>query len=281
MDNLDRLAYWINERDRVRVRKAAGFPKPWSSDPVMQSVYFCNVNREHDTVTKWIREAYHQYPLDDVGVFELNIVLTRLINWPDTLERIGYIFPHSFGYVQTELEVRQLNRIKIFGNAYIVSTNGHKVGKAQYLVQTLLPAAWEAIRAGLPALRGTSLAGAHAALMRSQGLGSFLAAQIVADLKHTKGHPLTNASDWGGWCAAGPGSKRGLEWLGYSSRAIRDFQFTVLDVRDELIGSEILSDECEGWLVDLQNLQNCLCEFDKYMRVTNGTGKSKRKYAGE
>jgi hypothetical protein len=29
-----------------------------------------------------------------------------------------------------------------------------------------------------------------------------------------------------------------------------------------------------------QNLQNCFCEYDKFMRVTNGTGRSKRKYKG-
>jgi hypothetical protein len=29
-----------------------------------------------------------------------------------------------------------------------------------------------------------------------------------------------------------------------------------------------------------QDLQNCLCEFDKYMRVSTGAGRSKRKYNG-
>ena len=31
---------------------------------------------------------------------------------------------------------------------------------------------------------------------------------------------------------------------------------------------------------DMQDLQNCLCEFDKYMRILHGTGRSKRGYPG-
>ena len=30
-----------------------------------------------------------------------------------------------------------------------------------------------------------------------------------------------------------------------------------------------------------QDLQNSLCEFDKYMRILNGTGRSKRSYNGK
>ena len=277
MENLDKLVYWITEREKIRLAKEAGQPKPWSSDPVFQQVYFCNVNREHDRVTKFIRNFYRFNARGIKSDFELNIALARLINWPQSLRGLGRILPDDFESIEETLTGWQDAGFKVFGDAYIVSTNGHAVPKAQYLCRNLLPAAHGAITAGISAIRGPSLALAHAALMRANGLGSFLAAQIVADLKYTKGHPLTNAGDWGSWCAPGPGSIRGLAWLGMTKE---DFITKVLRVRVALVESEQLTDEAEGWLVDLQNLQNCLCEFDKFMRVSNGTGRSKRRYPG-
>lgn len=279
MDNLKLLAYWITEREKVRLLKETSVPKPWSEDPIFQTVYFTNVNREHDKVTKWIRENYLWNPnsLEPDGEFELNIVLTRLINWPATLKHVGHFRMDEIEKLKELLEFLQSIGDKVFGNAYIVSTNGNRVGKAAYLAQNLLPAACEAITAGISQLRGPSLARAHAAVMRANGLGSFLAAQVIADLKYTKGHPLCDAEDWGEWAAEGPGSLRGLKWLEHDQLP---FIPALLSLRRELIESKVLSDECEGWLVDLQNLQNCLCEFDKYCRVKNGTGRSKRRYNG-
>jgi hypothetical protein len=56
--NKHKFIYWIKERETVRNLKEMGLPKPWSIDPVFQVTYFCNVNREHDKVTRWIRENY-------------------------------------------------------------------------------------------------------------------------------------------------------------------------------------------------------------------------------
>jgi len=66
-DNQEQLIYWINERENIRLKKEAGESPPWSSNPVMQVTYFCNVNREDDKVTKWIRDNWlyetNRYPL--------------------------------------------------------------------------------------------------------------------------------------------------------------------------------------------------------------------------
>jgi len=103
---------------------------------------------------------------------------------------------------------------------------------------------------------------------RVDGLGSFLAAQIVADLKNTKGHPLEGAPDWLYFSAPGPGSLRGLSWYYQAKVTPSNYH--------ELINEAAIN---LGWEHCMQDLQNCFCEFDKYCRVLTGTGKSKRGYA--
>ena len=57
-----------------------------------------------------------------------------------------------------------------------------------------------------PAKRSAS--SARALRKSATGLGPFLAAQIVADLKHVA--PLDAATDWWTLARPGPGSERGL-----------------------------------------------------------------------
>ena len=49
--------YWVNERHSIYLRKAAGDPRPWTKDPILQRYKFTNVFRELDMGTKWLREC--------------------------------------------------------------------------------------------------------------------------------------------------------------------------------------------------------------------------------
>ena len=52
MTPLNRLVYFITEREAIRLKKEAGEPKPWTSDPILQQYRFCNVRRMDDKVSK-------------------------------------------------------------------------------------------------------------------------------------------------------------------------------------------------------------------------------------
>ena len=71
------------------------------------------------------------------------------------------------------------------------------------------------------------------------------------------------------WCVVGatPGE---LEAEGYRPVG-KDFPVLIKKAHEELELSENF---------EMQDLQNCFCEFDKYMRILNGTGRSKRSYNG-
>ena len=100
-------------------------------------------------------------------------------------------------------------------------------------------------------------------------IGSFMAAQVVADLKHT--HVLRFASDVLTFCAPGPGSQRGLAiLLGVKEQdwPQPQFQALVSTLADPITHGT-------GLILDNQDIQNCLCEFSKYVR-----GSSRSRYNG-
>lgn len=266
------------------LKKDLGLPKPWSNNEVFQRTYFCNVRREHDRVTRFIRSYYS--PHVQGRFFEYNIILSRFLNWPDTLNSLGYLNGHDPSELEDSLA--RLAKIgKVWGGAYVITTHGIPMGKAAYLCHNVLGGVagamenplgpfWGALR---PKGAGCCKA-AHMALQGLEGLGSFLAAQVVADLKNTPGHPLYEAFDKSTFVAHGPGSLRGLQWFWEKQATITPSNFmwffmAMKDYVDENWNSTLMGDP-----IDNQDLQNCLCEFDKFMRVTNGTGKSKRNYPG-
>jgi 5-hmdU DNA kinase, helical domain len=56
MDTLA-LFNFIAERERIRCRRAAGEPPPWTADPILREWSFTNVRREDDRVTRWVATA--------------------------------------------------------------------------------------------------------------------------------------------------------------------------------------------------------------------------------
>ena len=269
--NLDKLIYWIKERYSVRLNKESGVEKPWSLDQVFQETYFCNVHREADRVTKGIRQMwYNRHAGFTTDTVVQNMIMARFVNKIETLESLGWPWttfdPPKWRAV--------MSKGGSWGSAYIVSTNGRSVPKHEY-IGGLLRSLWQQ-----KDLTGsaTTLAKAHVVLMGLQGLGSFMAAQIIADLKNTEGHELTYADDFRSWCAHGPGSLRGLAWvLGKEKVTPTEFKHHMPwlheEVTDQLHGLGIPD-------IHAQDLQNCLCEFDKYMRVSTNCGRSKRRYNG-
>lgn len=272
-DNQKQLIYWILERNSIRIQKDSGMKAPWSKNEVMQETYFCNVNREDDRVTKWIRTHWSYTLAPDY--YDFAMIVARIFNLPATLEVVMQPVETHYWLENAKevLEDRKFDGKKIWNGAYIVSTNGKKMDKLTYCLGLLEKVAKN------PKITDNckTLKEAHTELMKVEGLASFLAAQVVADLKNSSGHPLTLAPDWKTFSAPGPGSLRGLEWFWEEKVTHKNYQEKIQDAY------EILEFELPESILDvlcMQNLQNCFCEYDKFMRVTNGTGRSKRKYNG-
>jgi hypothetical protein len=271
---LMRLAHWIKEREAIRERRANGERAPWSKDPILRTYRFCNVHREDDRVTRWIDDNWRKPNAYNPHMWHA-MIIARLLNWPITLGRMGWPEPWPKRKVRVAqvLGEMQKSNEKIFTGAYIVSTNGIATDKVSYVLQTF-DRAWQSEDEPTP---NDTLADAHKKLMAMHGMGSFMAAQVVADLKHTP--YLANAPDWWDWCAPGPGSLRGLARVKLASCNVMERVTTNLFPKagfvDELITlrKQLTRHTAIAEKLCLQDLQNCLCEFDKYERVLWNQGR--------
>jgi alpha-glutamyl/putrescinyl thymine pyrophosphorylase clade 1 len=251
--NVDEFVYWINERERVRQHKEANDPKPWSPDVIFQKHHFCNVHREDDRGTKSLKA--------------IERMLTPAETYLPTFWTAARMFNHSPSLkAYWEEGVPRLKQLKfhnqkIFNTAYVVSTCGKSMDKIDY------------VHGVVQSVRNTpisplSCAEAFRDLRKVDGLGSFMCGQIIADLKYTP--YLKNVPDWHTFAVMGPGSQKGLNLIFGAGTTERNFTDRLLKLR-YLIAGRIPE-------VHNQDLQNCLCEFSKYMRYKHNLPGRRRNY---
>lgn len=274
-DAITRLAKFIIERERIRLRRAAGVTKPWTTDPILQRYRFCNVHRNDDTVTQWIHNHWSQAQHVQRPYHWFAMAVARFVNWPETLARMPYPVPWSRKNFLKALR-EQAKHGKVFTGAYMIRASAADPGKgkAEYLADKVLGPAWKK--------RDTIVAGNMREfaeqLQRFHDFGSFMTGQVIADAKQYG--PWRLMPDYREWAISGPGSRRGLnrvlgreidqpwkekDWLWW----LQNVSHTV----GPLIGKHDI-------YLDNQDLQNCLCEFDKYERVRLGQGRPRSLFPG-
>src|SRR6516225_1306506 len=189
--NLNLSFYWIEERLRVRKRKEAGGPQPWSEDSVFQSKRFCNVQREDDAVTKWIRENWREPYRHNPDCWFLMAVARLGGNEPRVLAEITPPLPWDKERYLAEFREKGL-KVGVRGyRPWISRIRGQPTH--EHLAANLFDPLWKAREAVRP--KSNDLCRAfYNRLLVFDGMGAFHAAQVVADTKFTP--PLSEATDW-------------------------------------------------------------------------------------
>lgn len=282
MTGVERLVKFIAEREATRFRYDNKMPldnvggRPvWTEDTILAEYRFCNVRREDDRVTRWIARNWRNPNRGDPDLW-FAMLVARFVNWPDTLEDLGYPVPWSPSHFLGIMSERKKARLKMYTGAYMVRADRESADKAEYQAKILFQPLWDA-RERLRPFPGDTLNSWHMLLGQFHGLGSFMAAQIVADMKYDD--CLFSAEDWRTFAASGPGSRRGLNRvLGRPQSCTwteEDWRMELRRLQDRV--GPILED---GDMMPLhaQDLQNCLCEFDKYQRCLLGEGQPRARY---
>lgn len=275
LEPFDRFLYWIKERESTRKLKTEGKPKPWTDDEILLKYRFCNVRRMDDVVSQWLLKNWYQPNFNHPNML-FAVVLARFLNLPSSLECVGFPLRWSKERIK---RIKDLLRTKkqggetIFNSAYMVRGNDGEDKLASvidYIIQPLI--------ANPPTLDTGSMQRCWVSIECRYGFGSFMAGQVVADLRWALSGTWNDRREW---APAGPGSQRGLNrLLGRPvKQPIKQDQFL-----EEL---QALIQECKTQIplglsrkMEAIDWQNCCCEYDKYCRTLNNEGRPKRLYPG-
>lgn len=270
----ERLCYWITERESIRLKREKGEPPPWTDDEVLQQYRFTNVRRIDDRVSQWLLKNWYK-PYKDHPNTLAAVCLARHFNLPFSLAAIT-----SLIFVDAQPNLCAVGQV-----IRVLKSTGHTVFNGAYMVrgigasdktEMVLEKVCRPLLENPPLIDTASMQRSVEALLPYWGFSSFMAGQVVADLRWALSGTWLDKDDW---APLGPGSKRGM------NRLHGAVPTTPLSQENFLNELRILRDKlCNRLLntitrrLELMDYQNCLCEFDGYERTIWGEGRKKEKY---
>lgn len=287
-DNVNRFFRFIHERHQIYVKRRLGQPWPWTKDPILRDYKFCNIYREHDKTTIWIRKHWRE-PYADHPHLWLAMALARQVNWPPALQEIGFPKVWNPAKVLQIMRERMKRGEKTYSSAYMITgmLMGDLPGQSDKPYQTVyrvLQPLWENPP---PLYRARTLEDAFHMFNRRPGFGPFLAYEVVTDLRHTR--YLQDAKDIMTWANAGPGAIRGLHriwgrpvWVDREKKrgtqksapaplpteqALKEMRY-LLKISKEHLGDTLS--------LEMRDIEHSLCEYDRYDRVRLKQGTCER-----
>lgn len=285
----ERIRYWVQEREGMRQKKAAGQPRPWTTDLIISQYRWCNVRRKDDRVSRWILrhiiDPYREHPH-----LWLMLAIARWVNWPPTLQELmdRHLWPveqPDWIGMAAAVDARRQRREKAWTGAYMIHAENdstapyYKTTKGQEVFRGYFgEGVWPQRAAIQAALRTCRQQDVHRVLVALHGWDSFMAGQVVADYTWTP--LLDKATDLYTWAALGPGSEKGLNRLHgrsvdktlHQSQGVTEF----VALRERLIADLPWTET-----LTLMDTQNIACEGDKFLRVLNGEGRPRSLYRPE
>lgn len=286
MRGADDFFAYARRRYQLMLNKEAGLEWPWTDDPILQRYRFCNVFREDDKVTRWIRP---RVTLERFGDRLLGaMVIARWFNRIETLERLDNLLTcwgdDMAGWAGMMREVLR-NQSPLVTGAYMIKTPA-KMPKLEGIIWCLERFLPDAVHIQARIEPGeTTLESVTEVLAEYPYLGPFMAYEVVTDLRHTP--LLDQAPDIMTWANPGPGAARGLaRVLGlpldhYDRHRKADVRAMMVGMREllRLAGREPWwPRRWPRW--EMRDVEHTLCEFDKYERARLGEGQPKQRYNG-
>lgn len=291
--NLERFWKFIAERQKIWHRRfVQEDSRPWTQDPILQKNKFTNIYRELDPGTKFVRLNVLQKdePRPD-RVF--NVMIYRLICSIPTYSKLGFQLLDEFDQDYFESQLKKISDYSptLFGNAYMISPYFSMGSRIKYVnVARLFGKIQQNFDKFFFELdSATSFQDAFKVVNGQYGFGPFLAYQVMVDLTYLIGvdqDPGILPHSQNEWARLGPGAQRGFKRLVQRGKFVDPLQglrwlWSHQHEKMHELGLDFpyLRDaHGQDIAISLANMQNCLCEFHKYMSIGDGTGKAQRLY---
>jgi hypothetical protein len=275
---------YARERYRIRLKRNAGEPRPWTQDPLLLKYSFTEVFREDDRTTAWLRK-YVRDPFRDDPMVLPAVLIFRWFNRISTGEAIFCQLDIEGTAFERFMKSGETNALKVairkhcgegpyVTGAYTINTRpaGRGLSKLDGVLR-LIEMWFDSHDWRAPDLSSLEMFCKWCAM---PGLGPFMTDQIATDLRWTV--LLENAPDIMTWANPGPGCAQGLNQV--FGRPPKQ-SVSVAQMIDEMRALLALSQQPQYWPAEwprweLHEVENCCCEFNKYKR-----GYSRRRYDGE
>ncbi len=290
---IDRMVYWIRERYQIALKRKAGKKPPWTDDEILQSYFFTHPYREMDKVTVWFKENIRE-PLRDNPRVIFATIAFRWFNWPPTGDRLteGKDWDDKRNLLTNWNPEEALKRLRhardtlnqqIFTGAFMINSPGGEK-KLEAIVRRV-DQVWKDRASLRQRFQGGTLSmeKAHSLLTRYEGLGGFMAYEVVCDLRYTSF--LEHAPDKMTWCHVGPGATRGLSRVlgipfekGNNSSSPPRVPNEQEEMRKLLKVIQTRLPKMPPF--EMREVEHSSCETDKYERLLWNDGRAKRLYNG-
>ncbi len=277
----DFFAY-ARERYQIYRRREAQLLPPYTTDPILQHYRFCNIFREDDTTTAWFRENVRDPYRESTGIAWATVIF----RWFNRIETGEILLRRNLLFDWNEHRARKhLSGLdQLVTGAFMIKTPA-RMTKLEGLIWCINNVMEQKVELGMMMREAETLEWAHSQLKRFPYLGSFMAYEIVTDLRHTD--LLCNATDINSWASAGPGAARGLgrvfhgdpDHFNYNSK--RDQAAMQEGMVKLLVWSWHPDNWPDFWPTwEMREVEHTLCEFDKYERTRLGRGRPKQLFRG-
>lgn len=284
---LKQFRYYVTNRYKIHLKKDVEKQAfPWTDDLILSQYRFTNVRREQDRNTLYLINMMKEHGNKFGYNMVCNILLFRLFNKIETSELIG-------GWVDFENynEDRIKTQLKNVTKSYVYYTNAYYTSgmianiRKHYPDKTFsvinIPNVVRDYGKRLTELLRQSNTPQQViqALKVVPGVGEFLSYQLFIDLTYLDDFPWSENE----FVMCGPGCKRGLNYL-FDDKAELTNEELLFWVRDNQIISDAM---CRDLMLDLpinerhmnvMSLENCFCEFQKYIKAKSGKGRPRNNY---
>lgn len=289
---IDAFFTFITDRQTIwHKRFVENLPGPWTDDPILGSFRFCNIYRQLDAGTIAITNHICGGNLSPQQKL-FNIVAYRFFNKKDTIKTLfgGPLNNYDFDFAKLEkqFDSAKLNE-NIFNNAYLVSSHnynpnyrpGEKHIQILMMLRDLAPKMDEFTKEIMLSTPDNAISIINKFVPLS---GPFLAGQILLDATYTKDLVKFTDNDF---LIVGPGAKWGLDIIFNENLSAKDAIEKckyLHSVQSKFLDDKWMQvrwqnpDYSNASYISLHDIQNSLCEFRKYWRLSNGENGRKRYY---
>lgn len=250
---------FIKERHAVYTRRMDGLPGPWTEDPILRSRKFTNVYRWLDPGSQFVITDLLAYDIPEPETFLMRCFLYRHTNLPEAwraylrdtgrypgLEDLDDLREFWLGYKD--------EGGRVFSGAYMIYPQSSEPGTDKICSIIDLTKRLRDKGVFFDFLLKDTQADRFNTLRQNKGVADFMSMQILTDF----GYSTEFREDQ--FVVPGPGAKKGAAFLGIPAPEAIDWAWLTM--------LQMPSLEVDGIprYMSKMDLQNCLCEYSKYVR---------------